>query len=951
MAFNLSRNFNYLHKIKVYESQDHFYFVGEQKLEKKYNLLTITKLQFTKENINKLKKMTLKEILQENPKNYGREDLTKYFAEIGKKAKLKSNEIDCAIFGFVKFHLGYYAIMVSDITEVGKIGKYSVNRANNLRLVPLFYSNLIKKEKIYELEFKYVSLFQSAEFAKEMYFSYNYNMTKTLQRNFIENFKSEICPSYRNNFYKDNTVTNQVDLDIITNHYFMWNYYHLKEFTSCVKNEIWFVYFIYGYFEQIETIIYGLRFLVSVIARRNRFYAGTRYLKRGINNDGQVANDVESEQILEEVSTTCSERPSITSYVHIRGSVPIYWHQDQTSILPKPDIKVNLSDIRFDATKRHFHILSKRYGQPSVVCNLTKAKEKKPQETLLNEWYQKSVHYINNTDITDEEVNNGVKKIEYYHYDLKALRKNKFFYKEYCGEACRQISKTNMFCFIPYILANNTYLLSLQNGVIRSNCIDCLDRTNVYQQIIGTAVVIIQLRFFGVDSKEPENENEEIYGVLTEIYKNMGNVLSNQYAGSEAHKQTIKDDRSKVTKIMGKFPEMFNTFKRYFNNSFNDANKQCRINLFLGKYQIKEYQPEIWEIENDSDLHRVFNLEKLPEHYFKEGVDFYTKYNLLDDIFEKMDSINYITNSKDLQNLAKDFNIDIIQKLKITKFNKKIPVLNYSSDKNEYIEIDKDDYLITFDGYLKYKKKNPTKYHNENLFKLDVHSFSSLNFESNPQVKSFENFKYTKFHKVSSIWDLDNNTDLIHSSNSTHLPFLKKKSDFKIQDDTDIYVDERNNENEKEKKNAEDNNKDNNNDDDDEFFNYASFNIEEDITNKINEFFNPNIDEINNPDKNKFGYFVNVKEEQQKGFKKPTIQKPKKPEDYYNEFCEDLKLKINTIKNGEELMKYDDDIPKEGKKSESTNTIPNISSTITNKIRSKQSLPSIILYEHFKINK
>ena len=50
---------------------------------------------------------------------------------------------------------------------------------------------------------------------------------------------------------------------------------------------------------------------------------------------------------------------------------------------------------------------------------------------------------------------------------------------------------------------------------------------NVYQQIIGTAVVIIQLRFFGVYSKEPENENEEIYGILTDIYKNMGNVLQN----------------------------------------------------------------------------------------------------------------------------------------------------------------------------------------------------------------------------------------------------------------------------------------------------------------------------------------------------------------------------------------------------------------------------------------
>ena len=827
--------------------------------------------------------------------------------------------------------------MVSDITEVGTIGKYSVNRANNLRLIPLFYSNLIKKEKVYDLEFKYVSLFQSAEFAKEMYFSYNYNMTKTLQRNFIENFKTELSSSYEKNFYKDNLTTNYIDLEKITNHYFMWNFFHLNEFTKCVKNELWFVYFIYGYFEQIETIIYGLRFLVSVIARRNRFYAGTRYLKRGINNDGQVANDVETEQILEEVSTTCSERPSITSYVHIRGSVPIYWHQDQTSILPKPDIKVNFTDIRFDATKRHFYILSKRYGQPSVVCNLTKAKEKKPQETLLNEWYQKSVHYINNTDITDEELNNGIKKIEYYHYDLKALRKNKYFYKEYCGEACRQISKTNMFCFIPYILSNNTYLISLQNGVIRSNCIDCLDRTNVYQQIIGTAVVIIQLRFFGVDSKEPENENDEIYGVLTEIYKNMGNVLSNQYAGSEAHKQTIKDDRSKVNKIMGKFPEMFNTFKRYFNNSFNDANKQSRINLFLGKYQIKENQPDIWEIENDTDLHRSFDLEKLPEHYLKEGVDYYTKFNLLDDIFEKVDSIHYITSQQDLLNLSKDFNLDIIQKLKLIKFNKKIPVLNYSSNKDEYIEIDKDDYLITFDDYLKYKRKHPMKYFNEHLFKLEIHSFSLLNFENNIQVKSFENFKYPKSQKITSIWDIENcnnMADNYHNCNSGALPSVNNK-DFVIKFPEDNIN----------KKNGEESKIE---ESDDEYFNYASFELEDDISKKINEYFNPNIHDINNPKKNKYGYFDNYKDEHK--FKKPNIIREKKPtdlyNDLYNDYYEDLKIKINLVKNGEKLVKKlscEEDSIKEDKKSESSKILPN---PISNK--NKQNLSIVILEEHFK---
>ena len=38
-------------------------------------------------------------------------------------------------------------------------------------------------------------------------------------------------------------------------------------------------------------------------------------------------------------------------------------------------------------------------------------------------------------------------------------------------------------------------------------------------------------------------------------------------------------------------------------------------------------------------------------------------------------------------------------------------------------------------------------------------------------------------------------------------------------------------------------------DNEDEYFNYASFDIEEDITKKINEYFNPNTSEINNPKK------------------------------------------------------------------------------------------------------
>lgn len=43
--------------------------------------------------------------------------------------------------------------------------------------------------------------------------------------------------------------------------------------------------------------IFGKCVDVIMIARRSRHYAGTRYLKRGINVHGKAANDCEVEQV------------------------------------------------------------------------------------------------------------------------------------------------------------------------------------------------------------------------------------------------------------------------------------------------------------------------------------------------------------------------------------------------------------------------------------------------------------------------------------------------------------------------------------------------------------------------------------------------------------------------------------------------------------------------------
>lgn len=56
-----------------------------------------------------------------------------------------------------------------------------------------------------------------------------------------------------------------------------------------------------------------------------------RYKRRGINDDGNVANYVETEQIL-------SFGEHQMSFFQIRGSVPVYWSQPGFKYRPPPKI-------------------------------------------------------------------------------------------------------------------------------------------------------------------------------------------------------------------------------------------------------------------------------------------------------------------------------------------------------------------------------------------------------------------------------------------------------------------------------------------------------------------------------------------------------------------------------------------------------------------------------------
>lgn len=81
---------------------------------------------------------------------------------------------------------------------------------------------------------------------------------------------------------------------------FVWNSYitkPLRETISLRSAKRWTVPLIHGFFSQSIVSLFGRRFKIILVARRSRLFAGTRYLKRGVNDDGYVANSVETEQV------------------------------------------------------------------------------------------------------------------------------------------------------------------------------------------------------------------------------------------------------------------------------------------------------------------------------------------------------------------------------------------------------------------------------------------------------------------------------------------------------------------------------------------------------------------------------------------------------------------------------------------------------------------------------
>lgn len=145
-----------------------------------------------------------------------------------------------------------------------------------------------------------------------------------------------------------------------------------------------------------------------------------------------------------------------------------------------------------------------------------------------------------------------------------------------------------------------------QTGVVRVNCVDCLDRTNTAQFAVGRWALGSQLCALGVLRSPTLEFDTDCVRILEALYEDHGDTLALQYGGSQlVHR--IETYR-KTAPWTSQGNDIMQTLSRYYSNTFSDADKQNAINLFLGLFQPTEKGPHIWENFSDYYLHQSWAM-------------------------------------------------------------------------------------------------------------------------------------------------------------------------------------------------------------------------------------------------------------------------------------------------------------------------------------------------------
>lgn len=445
------------------------------------------------------------------------------------------------IVGITSLPGGLFLILIMKSKKVGSILDNVIYKIDETRLIQITQSTLNQNQQQDHANFR--GMIESVLATPSFYYSYTYDLTHTQQRltHTISSFYTE-------------PLIDRADSR------FIWNSALLKPFLDQPELKRFCLPIIHGFISIKSVFLNGQTLDWALLSRRSIHRVGTRYFIRGADVDGNVANYVETEQML-------IFNKSIASFVLTRGSIPFIWSQ-RPNIKYKPKPIVSRIDDQVRVFKRHIDDQIVFYGR-QVLVNLIDQKggEKQLESTFRD--------VVNRAEY---------KMVKYVHFDFHAeCSKMRWHRLEILMDRLKQDINEQSY----YLATGDGTVLQRQNGVFRVNCIDCLDRTNVVHSMLARAVLETQLVKLGIIQPGDLIKQFDTFNSLYQnIWADNADACSTQYAGTGALKTdfTRTGKRTKLGLLMdGK-----NSAVRYYKNNFCDGYRQDSMDFFLGNY---EYTP------------------------------------------------------------------------------------------------------------------------------------------------------------------------------------------------------------------------------------------------------------------------------------------------------------------------------------------------------------------------
>ncbi|KAI1500120.1 SacI homology domain-containing protein [Biscogniauxia marginata] len=322
----------------------------------------------------------------------------------------------------------------------------------------------------------------------------------------------------------------------------------------------------------------GLPSFLTVISRLSCKRAGTRFNSRGIDDEGNVANFVETETIY------WSPSGVLFSYAQVRGSVPVFWEQTAGLIPGQQKITITRSaDGTQPAFNKHFEDLEQSYGAVHIVNLLSAAK---PGEAELTQLYHYGVQHCSLVRPGEKQTSDHVllRETDYdFHAETKAMGYEaardirRYIEHSADGFAYFLAEQTNDMIDLANEAKDNQRMVVVlqQEGVFRTNCLDCLDRTNLIQTLISQMAVEAFLSHRG------EYAASDFWVRHSTLWADNGDALSRIYAGTGALKSSFT--RHGKMSLAGAFADARKSATRLYINNFTDKARQNTIDILLGR--------------------------------------------------------------------------------------------------------------------------------------------------------------------------------------------------------------------------------------------------------------------------------------------------------------------------------------------------------------------------------